>query len=135
MGNKNNSINNLKGSKGHQNMKNANDLLTEHNCSDEYYQHGLSKLHYTSGVQSACTRFKCYWFLDVVMSYQTGKFQEDNEFQVWKLQRQSENEFIAICEDGDDNKIITQLIEFSDFEHDNLTFWFTNRIVILPSEY
>lgn len=116
-------------------MINANDLLREHNGSDEYYKHGLSNLHYTSGVQAACTSFKCYWFLDVVMSYQTKKFQEANEFQVWKLVRKKDNEFIAICEDGNDNKIITQIIEFSDFEHDNLTFWFTNRIVILPSEY
>lgn len=120
---------------GYQSMKNANDLLRDYNGGDEYYKHGMSKLHYTSGVQSACEQFKCYWFLDLVMSYQTGKFQEDNEFQVWKLQRKKDNEFIAICEDGDDNIILTQEIEFSDFEHDNLTFWFTNRIVILPSEY
>lgn len=116
-------------------MKDANDLLSEHNCSDEYYIHGLSRLHYTSGVQAACEQFECYWFLDVVMSYQTRKFQEDNEFQVWKLVRKKENEFIAICEDGNDKKIITQEIEFSDFEHDSLTFWLTNGIVLLPSEY
>jgi hypothetical protein len=116
-------------------MKNANNLLTEHNGSDEYYQHSLSKLHYTNGVQSACEQFECYWFLDVVLSYQTKKFQEANEFQVWKLVRKNGNQFIAICEDGNDIKILSQEIEFSDFEHDNLTFWLTNSIVILPSEY
>jgi hypothetical protein len=116
-------------------MKNANDLLTEHNGSDEYYRHGLSKLVYTSGVDDACMQFDCYWFLDIVMSYQTAKFQFENEFQVWKLVRKNGNQFTAICEDGDDNKILNQEIEFSDFEHDRLTFWLTNGVVLLPSEY
>ena len=116
-------------------MNNANDLLKEHNCSDEYYRHNLSQLVYTSGVQAACEQFETYWFLDIVMSYQTAKFQEKNEFQVWKLVRRKGNAFLAICEDGNDNKIQVQVIEFSDFEHDSLTFWLTNGIVLLPSEY
>jgi hypothetical protein len=116
-------------------MKNANNLLLEHNCSDEYYRHSLSNLVYTSGVKAACEQFETYWFLDVVMSYQTANFQIENEFQVWKLVRKNGNEFIAICEDGNENKILSQEIEFSDFEHDKLTFWLTNSVVLLPSEY
>jgi hypothetical protein len=112
---------------------NANELL--HNTGGgQYYKH-LGNLLFTEGVNDACEKFQCFWFVDVCLSYQSKRFQEKNEFQVWKLKRRVDNEFEVICEDGDDNELLRQLIEFSDFRHDELTFWFTNGVLLLPSEY
>lgn len=116
-------------------MKNANNLLEDFSGTENYYRHSMSNLFYTDGVQHAMETMKCYWFTDLVMSYQTKAFREKNEFQVWILMRQKDESFIAICEDGDNNKLLDQKIPFSDFEHDTLTYWLVDGVLLLPSEY
>ena len=117
-------------------MKNANDLLQEFNCTEKYYKHILSKLLYTDGIHEACTQFQCFWFLDVVFSYQTPEFNRMNNFQVWRLKRiNKSNTFYVVCTDGNKNKIVQQEIPFSDFPHDSLTFFYSDSVCLLPTEY
>lgn len=40
-----------------------------------------------------------------------------------------------VCEDGNDNAVYTQLIEFTDFPLDEITLWFANDVIYLPSEH
>lgn len=113
--------------------KNCNEKYKHCDYSENYYKHvgGV----YTDGVKEVAENEKCYWFIDVCMSYQTKAFKENNPFQVWHLKRIDENKFIVNCEDGNHNIIVSQEIEFSDFQDDDLKFWFTTDVLLLPSEY
>lgn len=109
---------------------NANDRLLHYNCSDNYYKH-LQGLVYTDGVRALCTQFKCYWLLDLIASHQP---QLREEFQVWKLTRNGYTATIKAT-DGNDNKLITQHIPYTDFEADECTIWIEGNVMLLPSEH
>jgi hypothetical protein len=51
------------------------------------------------------------------------------------LKRTNKDAFIAICDDGDGNVVVSQTISFSDFRDDMLTLYFTEGVLLLPSEY
>lgn len=110
---------------------NANDLFKDYNCTDHYYKH-MKSIVYTDGVRALCAKFKCYWFLDIIVSYQ-GTL-KDEEFQVWKLERTDSNALVT-CGDGNGNIFVGQKIEYTDFEADTATFWLENNVILLPSEH
>jgi hypothetical protein len=113
--------------------KNANDLYLECNCSEQFYKHSLG-LIFTDGVATICDAEKCFWFLDICMSYNNANFRTQNEFQVWQLNRLAGDKFKVTCTDGNENILVTQIVPYSDFEQDDLTFYFTNNTLLLPSE-
>jgi hypothetical protein len=120
-------------------MENANDLLKEYTCTDHYHKTMMPNFFATDGVVAASEEFKCYWFIDVILSYQFRKVIRSQSLQVWKIQRLHKNKFIATCFGadfrGEEICLIKQEIPFSDFPHDNLTYWLRDGVILLPSEY
>ena len=117
-------------------MRNANDELKEYNCSDNFYKYNFG-LIITDGVKALADKFSCYWFLDIVASYQPQLKEE--EFQVWKLQRNG-NSAIVTCENGNDLQLKSQTIPWTDFEPDTCIVWIegnneTGFVCLLPSEH
>jgi hypothetical protein len=89
----------------------------------------------TEGIYAFCEKHKCYWFLDVINSYQTLAFRARNEFQVWKMVLNDKGSGAkVICEDGDNNIILTQRIPYTDYKGETITFWFENETIYLPEE-
>ena len=115
-------------------MKNANNEFSQFTGTENW--HKLMMNHTaTDGVMHVCNELKCYWFIDVILSYQMDERLRGEDFQTWKLTRTDGTEFIVEATDGNDNVLVKQVIEFSDFEYDELTFWNVNRTIMLPSEY
>lgn len=114
--------------------KNANDNYQQFTGTYHYYKHWLG-FHYTDGVAQVAEDYGANWFIDVIASHQGNKRVKAEGFQVWKLSRLKDDEFIAVCEDGNNNKVVSQKIPFSDFRDDNLTMWLVDRVIMLPSEY
>lgn len=75
-----------------------------------------------------------YWLIDLVISHQTNPILKKEEFQVWKLFKVGES-WVARADDGNDNILVSQNIEFSDFPLDEIKLYFTNNTLLLPSEY
>jgi len=88
-------------------MTNTNDSLREYNSSDNYYKHALG-MQYTDGVKAMAEKFKCYWLLDVVASYQHER--QGEEFQVWKLRKNKDGSATVSCTDGNDGVLRAQEI-------------------------
>lgn len=89
----------------------------------------------TPTIYPFCEQYGCYWFIDVINSYQTARFRQANEFQVWKLVlNKTGNGAKVICEDGDDNIILTQKILFTDYKGPELILWFENETIYFPEE-
>jgi hypothetical protein len=57
------------------------------------------------------------------------------EFQVWKLKVRSDHTATLSCEDGNGHAVFTKEIEYTDFPLDEITLWFVNNTILLPSEY
>jgi hypothetical protein len=110
----------------------ANELLSHYNCTENYYKHNAG-LVYTDGVQALCSNFQCYWFLDVIASYQYKL--KDEEFQAWKLIKQENDSALMTCDDGNGNILFQQRIPYTDFEMSGATVWIERNVILLPSEH
>lgn len=59
--------------------KKANDYLPGYTRTENWYKTIVPGITYTDGVQALCDEFHCYWFLDVISSYQIEKkFKDEN---------------------------------------------------------
>ncbi len=113
--------------------QNANDALKHHNSTDDYYRY-LCGMLITDGAKALADDFQCYWFIDVVCSYQGGL--KEHSFQVWTLKRYEETTVAVVtCTDGNDNVLCKQDIPFTDFKPLGATIWVEGNVVLLPSEH
>lgn len=111
---------------------NANDSLRQYTCTDNYYRH-FHGILFTDGVKALCDLFKCYWLLDIVVSYQPQLKEAD--FQVWTITKRPDGTALVTCTDGNDGVLRAQEIEFTDFPADEATLWVEFGVVLLPSEH
>ncbi|PZF72590.1 DUF6876 family protein [Taibaiella soli] len=110
----------------------ANDQLTEYTCTEHYYKH-LYGIVYTDGVRALCHQFECYWFLDLIVSYQPRL--KDEEFQLWCLVRHEDESATVTCTDGNDKEMVRQQVDWTDFKATEAAVWVEFNVVLLPSEH
>jgi hypothetical protein len=115
-------------------MKNANNNFQDYTGTENWYRH-FTGLLFTDGVRAVAETYQAYWLIDLVFSHQLSPAVKAEEFQKWVLSRKNGNAFEATCDDGNGHIVARQAIPFSDFEADTLTLYFTNRVLMLPSEY
>ena len=56
-------------------------------------------------------------------------------FQVWKIEVKEDYSATLTVEDGDGNQVKQYRIDLTDFPLEEFTLWFTDRTLLLPSEY
>lgn len=113
-------------------MINANDSLREHASSGNFYRYNFG-LVITSGVKTLCEQFECWWYLDIVASYQRDL--KNEEFQVWKLLKNEDDSAIVTCENGNGIILKRQRIQWTDFRATECTVWVEFATCLLPSEH
>lgn len=96
----------------------THDNLAQFYGSETYMNHWTKKIVMTDGAQFVSNNGAAWW-LDIIASHQTADLRKKSGgFQFWKL-RKVENDpkcmAIAICEDGNYNKLVEQRIPFTDF--------------------
>jgi hypothetical protein len=109
--------------------------LKQFTGGDTLYKHTLSRGTYTEGVRHVAYELEAYWLLDYIFSVQFTAEVLEQEFQVWKLKKGDENGATLTLEDGNGNQVKSFEITFTDFPLDEITFWFVNNVLLLPSEY
>ena len=108
--------------------------LAQFTGTETWFRHGLMpKITYTEGVQYLAEQAGAYWLIDKVATLQLDKKVRTEEFQVWKL-KVANDKASLVCEDGNDNVVYREKIEFTDFPLDEITLWFENNVIMLPSE-
>ncbi len=123
-----------------QNFKNINDKLSHFSGTEKYYKHPYG-FKYTDGVQYLASTFQCYWLLAYIKYLNIEKLKvRQTLFQVWKLKRiidkkEITDRFILSCEDGNYNQVLKIEIPYSDIAGDEVSIWFIDNIMLLPSEY
>jgi len=100
----------------------------------------LTKDVATEGVIFLAENADCFWLLDLIASHQIDPKVKREEFQVWKLTGTPGDKATVVCEDGNDNEIARQELEFSTFPLPEIAIWASlnergSRNLMLPSEY
>jgi hypothetical protein len=56
-------------------------------------------------------------------------------FQFWTLKVKPDRTATLTCEDGSGRAVFSKVIAYTDFPLDEISFYFTDNIILLPSEY
>ena len=104
--------------------------------TENWYRHALvHSVTYTDGAKYVADNGGAYWLLDEIALPQKFNAAVKNEpFQVWKL-TVSERKGVLTCDDGDSKIVYTKQIPFTDFPLPEIKFYFTDNVILLPSEY
>jgi hypothetical protein len=110
--------------------------LMQFTGSENWYRHALNRnILFTDGAKHVADEGGAYWLLDAIAICQRYEKPVAAEaFQVWKLVVRPDRTAKLTCEDGNSNVVYTQQLEFTDFPLDEITLWFENNVIYLPSE-
>ena len=101
--------------------------------SENWYRRPLMRsVVYTDGVKYVADKGEAYWLIDKVATSQLEQPFAREEFQVWKLEVPQN---LITVEDGNGHVIHTEKLDFTDFPEPGVTLWYTDKTILLPSEY
>jgi hypothetical protein len=105
--------------------------------TENWYRHGINrKVLFTDGAKYVADEGGAYWLLDAIaiaQFFERGVTGE--EFQVWTLKVNEDRTASLVCDDGNGSIVYTQHIAFTDFPIPVIKLYFTDNIILLPSEY
>lgn len=101
-----------------------------------WYRHPFNRnILYTDGVKYVAETAGAYWLVDEITFSQMKKKIAAQPFQHWKLKVKPNATATLTCEDGNDNVVYTKKLTFTDFPLEEISFFFTDNVILLPSEY
>jgi hypothetical protein len=105
--------------------------------TEHWYRHPLAReVCYTDGARHVAQAGGAYWLLDEIVIAQKYEAKVRGEgFQVWTLKVGQDASAVLACEDGNYNEVYRKKLEYTDFPLPEITLWFTNGVILLPSEY
>jgi hypothetical protein len=111
--------------------------LAQFTGSENWYRHGINhNVLYTDGAQHVAEHGGAYWLLDEIAIIQPyNKAVAAEQFQIWKLAVRPNRTATLTCDDGNGNIVFTKEIQHTDFPLDEITLYFANNVIHLPSEY
>ena len=115
---------------------NANHLR-QFTGSENWYRHSLNRaVLYTDGAQYLAEHGGAYWLLDTIAIAQ-GHVDalQGEEFQIWTLTVNPDKTAELTCDDGNNNIVHRQELEFTDFPLPEIKLYYCNNVIHLPSEY
>lgn len=117
------------------NNLNAEDL-DQFTGSEQWYRHSLVRsITYTDGAKYVADHGGAYWLLDeIALAQKFSAAVKAEPFQVWKL-TVNDRRGLLTCDDGNGNVVYTTPIPFTDFPLTEIKFYFTDNVILLPSEY
>lgn len=97
--------------------------------------HITGNILYTDGVQHVAEAGGAYWLIYEIVFAQSIAEVAQEPFQTWKLQVHGDHTANLICEDGNSGRVFSKRIEFTDFPLAEIEIFFTDNVMLLPSEY
>lgn len=110
--------------------------LSQFTGTEQWYRHGIARnVLYTDGAKHVAESGGAYWLLDEIAFAQSIRQVAAEAFQVWKLKVNPDHSATLTCDDGDSNIRFMKHIEFTDFPLEEIAIYFTDKVIMLPSEY
>ena len=113
------------------------DALHQFTGTEHWYRHPLARaVTYTDGAKYVAEQGGAYWLLDIIaIAQRHEKAVSAEPFQVWKLAVQGNQNGTVTCEDGNGKEVYRQELDTTDFPVPEITFYFTDNVILLPGEY
>ena len=110
--------------------------LAQFTGSENWYRHALVRdILFTDGAKHVADAGGAYWLLDeIALAQRYKKKVAAQEFQVWTLKVKDAKATLT-CEDGNGNAVYAKRIEFTDFPLNEISLYFSDNTILLPSEY
>jgi hypothetical protein len=89
----------------------------------------------TDGVMHLAKKAGAYWLLDIIGSLKLVGSCRNEEFITCKLVKDKDGGAKFTASDGSLKVLYTQKIPYTDFPLDEITLYFIDNVVLLPSEY
>lgn len=104
--------------------------------SERWFFHSvIGSVLYTEGAKYVAEQGGAYWLLDEIAFNQILPKLAHEAFQLWKLSVQDDDSATLLCEDGNGNALFSKHIAYTDFPMPEISFYFVNDTILLPSEY
>lgn len=104
--------------------------------TEQTYRHGLARhIVYTDGVRHVAEAGEAYWMIDKIACAQVERRYAERPFQRWSMTVREDQTATLFCTDGNGVTISEEKIPFTDFPLDSITFYVTDRTILLTSEY
>ena len=111
--------------------------LRQFTGTENWDRHSLNRaVLYTDGARYLADQCGAYWLLDeIALAQRYEKRVAGEAFQVWKLTVNADRSALLSCDEGKGNEVFSKKIPFTDFPMDSISLYFTDRVILLPSEY
>ena len=111
--------------------------LRQFTGTETWHRHSfVRKVLYTDGAEYVAEKGGAYWLLDEIVFAQRDHERIAVEtFQLWTLRVHPDRSATLTCENGNGNAVFTKAIPLTDFPLEEITLYFTNGVILLPSEY
>jgi hypothetical protein len=91
---------------------------------------------FTDGAKHVADAGGAYWLLDeIALAQRYKKRVAAEEFQHWTLKVKDDHTARLTCDDGNGNIVFSKRIPFTDFPLPEISLYFCNSTILLPSEY
>lgn len=107
--------------------------LEQFTGTENYYKH-FGGIVYTDGIKYLAEVGKCYWLIDLIVSYQPKL--RDIPFQLWAIRVFDDKTARITCrEDSDLPELIKRKIGFTSFPLEYFECYCIDGVLLLKSEY
>jgi hypothetical protein len=105
--------------------------------TERWYRHPLAReVLYTDGARFVAEAGGAYWLLDEIAFAQRGiPAVAAEEFQSWTLTVRADRSALLACGDGNGGTVFRKEIAFTDFPLPEITLFYSNNVILLPSEW
>jgi hypothetical protein len=111
--------------------------LTQFNGSEHWYRHGLVRdVLFTDGAKYVADTAGAFWLIDEIAFAQRAHASVAAEpFQAWRLKVDPDHTAVLACEDGNGTCVYRKSIAYTDFPLAEIAFYFSDHVILLPSEW
>ena len=114
------------------------EIMRQFTGSEHWYRHGLVRdILFTDGAKHIADHGGAYWLLDIIAI--TQRYEpaiKRQAFQVWTLKVDVPRQAgVLKCENGDGRVVFEKPLAYTDFPVPEITLWFANKTIYLPSEH
>jgi hypothetical protein len=106
--------------------------------TENWYRHGLNRnLHYTEGVQFFAEYggyCGAYWLIDKI-AFEYWPLLKPQDFLTITLTVGEDNKATVVVSDGNSHDLKTTAIDYTDMQPGIWTFFLTDNVLMLPTEY
>ena len=101
-----------------------------------WYRHPIVKTVFlTDGALYLAQKGKAFWLIDeIALAQKDNEILNEESFQTWILTI-NKNSGLLRCEDGNQRRLLEKAIPYTDFPEPGIELYFSEGIILLPSEY